>query len=452
MENSLQNLQKLQSASTAQQVKDLYHSLKVGGHLLPVDLLPEYVKQIECKHWDLDYNGNILLNHFGGERNKLVAFESSPDGNCFYNSLSLLMFGNEKHAYKLRYLLLEFIIENFNHLRLNNPLLNIPNLNLFLGLSISNTLLACSKIPISGSKDAWSTSMTGFCASKAFNINLNIIYPPVSGFEDPYYLFPQRFEVSAPRLSLSVLWSSSSLVQTGTPQYLLNHFLPCCSSVVKRYKFPNSYLALINKIKEILFSPLSFVGFPTNFFDLNSFISPKVVNNQVIPVSNVTSGNVSPISFNEDEINIEDVDINSCKMELLPEYNDDTFVNNDEKSDPNILYLKYNSQISFKENLKISKFTPPQALKFIVSENYKIIDSFNFEKNNCCFKVDSSIIKSVVDETCKFVHKFNSKKLFYFINDKMELIKTKNNEKAQDEGKVFEIVEHILIRNAKLNS
>ena len=88
----LRYLKKLQNASTALQVKDLYHSLKIGGHLLPVNF-PDLMQQIECTNWDLDYNGNVVLSHFGGERNRLVAFESSPDGNCLFNSLSLLMFG-----------------------------------------------------------------------------------------------------------------------------------------------------------------------------------------------------------------------------------------------------------------------------------------------------------------------------------------------------------------------
>ena len=103
----------------------------------------------------------------------------------------------------------------------------------------------------------------------------------------------------------------------------------------------------------------------------------------------------------------------------MPEYNDDIFVHNDEKSDPNILYFNYNTEISSKVNLKISKLTQPQALKFIVSDNYTIVNSFNFEKkNNCCFKVDSSGIKSVVDESCKLIHKLNSKNFFTILMTK----------------------------------
>ena len=44
--------------------------------------------------------------------------------------------------------------------------------------------MACLRVP-DGTRAVWSTSMTGFLAAQAFNISLNVIYPPVSGLEDP---------------------------------------------------------------------------------------------------------------------------------------------------------------------------------------------------------------------------------------------------------------------------
>ena len=83
-----------------------------------------------------------------------------------------------------------FIIESYYSLLLNNPTVNLPNLNTLLGFSIDVSLMACLRIP-DGSRAAWSTSMTRFLAAQAFIISLNVIYPPISGFEDPYFLFPR---------------------------------------------------------------------------------------------------------------------------------------------------------------------------------------------------------------------------------------------------------------------
>ena len=43
-----------------------------------------------------------------------------------------------------------------------------------------------------------------FFAAQAFNISLNVIYPPVSGFEDPYFLFPQRYYGPSSSLKLNI--------------------------------------------------------------------------------------------------------------------------------------------------------------------------------------------------------------------------------------------------------
>ena len=50
------NLQKLQCASSAQQVMDLYQSLKTDGHLQPVHL-SDVRKHLEMDKFELHYNG-----------------------------------------------------------------------------------------------------------------------------------------------------------------------------------------------------------------------------------------------------------------------------------------------------------------------------------------------------------------------------------------------------------
>ena len=62
------------------------------------------------------------------------------------------MFGVEHHAYQLRFVLLVSIVDNYDYLLLNNPTINLSNLNSFLGYYIADTLLSCSRIPVSCSK------------------------------------------------------------------------------------------------------------------------------------------------------------------------------------------------------------------------------------------------------------------------------------------------------------
>ena len=169
-----------------------------------------------------------------------------------------------------------FIIENYDSLLLNNPTVNLANLNTLLGFSIDDSIMACSRIP-DGSRAAWSTSITGFLAAQAFNISLNVIYPPVSGFEDPYFLFPQRHEGHSSILKVNILWTSSNLVQSGGNQYMFNHFVPCVNHTYKRYEVPESHLSLLENFKQKLFSPLTFTGYPTNFSSLKNSLYPKII-------------------------------------------------------------------------------------------------------------------------------------------------------------------------------
>ena len=76
------------------------------------------------------------------------------------------------------------------------------------------TFITRSRVP-GGTRAAWTTSMPGFLAAQAFNISLNVIYPPVSGFEDPYFLFSQRYYGPSSSLKLNFLWTSTNLVQPG---------------------------------------------------------------------------------------------------------------------------------------------------------------------------------------------------------------------------------------------
>ena len=120
-----QNLMMFQKAQIATEVISLYNTLEEGQ--LQDITLSDYSMQLDLNAGKLDYNGNVLLQHYGGERNMLVGYESTPDGNCFFNSLSFVLYGDESHSYQLRYLLMVFIVKNYDSLLLDNPTVSLPN-------------------------------------------------------------------------------------------------------------------------------------------------------------------------------------------------------------------------------------------------------------------------------------------------------------------------------------
>ena len=65
------NLLKLKSLSNALELRQLYAKLKSEDQFQEV-ILSDFNKKLDLKFNQLDYNGNVLLPHFGGERNRLV--------------------------------------------------------------------------------------------------------------------------------------------------------------------------------------------------------------------------------------------------------------------------------------------------------------------------------------------------------------------------------------------
>ena len=363
------NLIKLQSASNSLQLRQLYTKLKSEGQFQEV-VLSDFKKKVDLEFSQLDYNGNVFLQHFGGEHNKLVAYQSSPDGNCFYNSLSILLYGDESSPIQLRYLLTVFIIENYDSLLLNNPTVNLPNLNTLLGFSIDDSLMACSRIP-DGSRAAWSTSMTGFLAAQAFNISLNVIYPPVSGFEDPYFLFPQRHEGHSSILKVNILWTSSNLVQSGGNQYMFNHFVPCVNHTYKRYEVPESHLSLLENFKQKLFSPLTFTGYPTNFSSLKNSLYPKIIiSNSFDSEEETLSKNKRADTFEKQKVFVQD---KGCEKEKSSK-DLKSELNNEKKNSLNINSSVNSEKLIFKHDkgdmLRNSKKTDSPEHKSLYVKPY----------------------------------------------------------------------------------
>ena len=62
------NLIKLQSASNSLQLRQLYAKLKSEDQFQEV-VLSDFKKKVDLEFSQLDYNGNVLLQHFRGEHN-----------------------------------------------------------------------------------------------------------------------------------------------------------------------------------------------------------------------------------------------------------------------------------------------------------------------------------------------------------------------------------------------
>ena len=99
-----------------------------------------------------------------GYESNYVAYEAQANGNCFFNSLSICLYGNPGSAYKLRVLTLKYIVRNFYVLPDDFP-----------NEGKVQTLKACMNLY------GWSNPLTIYCAAHALSITINLARPQYEG-------------------------------------------------------------------------------------------------------------------------------------------------------------------------------------------------------------------------------------------------------------------------------
>ena len=188
----------------------LVQSLK----LMPLNCqLPDYENtsvssdQVTVK---MNQEANRVLDRYNEK--DFVAFNSTPDGNCLFNAVSICLFATEEHHHALRLLTLKWMGDNFEALK---ECRQLPTSD-----GLVETLQDCAK------NRAWSNVLTVFCLAQALRVKINAVHPPENGICDMSYLaLPKVLEpISGPPLNeIHVMWWLVSKVEG---KFQANHFVP----------------------------------------------------------------------------------------------------------------------------------------------------------------------------------------------------------------------------------
>ena len=197
-------------ANMARNPDFLIQSLK----LMPLNChLPDYEStsvssdQVTVK---VNEEANKVLDRYNEK--DYVAFNSTPDGNCLFNAVSICLFATEEHRHVLRLLTLKWMGDNFEALK---ECRQLPTSD-----GLVETLQDCAK------NRAWSNILTVFCLAQALQIKINAVHPPENGICDMSYLaLPKVLEpISGPPLKeIHIMWWSAS---KGEGKFQANHFVP----------------------------------------------------------------------------------------------------------------------------------------------------------------------------------------------------------------------------------
>ena len=160
----------------------------------------------------VDEFSNDLLQSYG--ESEFIAFNSSKDGSCLFNALSLTLYGSEIHSKELR---VKALIE----LVLNEPGIQsrLPDDAWKVTRNYQETVLECA------SNSGFSDAFTIMALSSALRIGIYSIYPPVNGLTDKaFIIFNGLFSlVAEPKVTVHIMWTHThSKKRYWTP----NHFVP----------------------------------------------------------------------------------------------------------------------------------------------------------------------------------------------------------------------------------
>ena len=169
-----------------------------------------------------DHNSNQIL-----EYNNTIyhcALNSSADGNCFFNSLSISLYGNELHSTELRVKTLISMIINWDEI-----IKIIPSEVFKITSTIFESLEECSR------NFGWSNCITIASAAYALNIEIQSIYPPMNGFLDfsftsLNYIFNAQ---EVPKKRIYLMWTNTlSKKSINGRMWIPNHFVPVVPIII----------------------------------------------------------------------------------------------------------------------------------------------------------------------------------------------------------------------------
>ncbi|WAQ94063.1 hypothetical protein MAR_006534 [Mya arenaria] len=153
-----------------------------------------------------------------------VALKSTPDGDCFFNSISTLLSGDESRSIEMRYRCVLELVSNKSAIQLHPQYKKLH----LISCDIDEECISCTK-------QGNSSSMTRFIAmSRVLNLQIDVIYPAVSGSKN-YYFQVLNTTLRLPfadthKGRLTLMWSSLRLPEVPA-KWEANHIGPLVSNV-----------------------------------------------------------------------------------------------------------------------------------------------------------------------------------------------------------------------------
>ena len=159
----------------------------------------------------------------------MVPICSSANGNCFFNSLSIALYGDESNVKILKMLTAIWYASNHKIVDKHYPRMQI---------AFESKLSTLKSGAIDG---AWSDIRTFICASNALNIAIKSVYPPHNGLQDIMsqtlntVIIPINCPDQGALRTASVLWTGGFIKTTSGKVFKPNHFVPLVPECENRY-------------------------------------------------------------------------------------------------------------------------------------------------------------------------------------------------------------------------
>lgn len=171
-----------------------------------------------------------------GLRHRFTPYSITGDGNCLFNAVATLLWGNEENWKLVKAKTAQFFANNHERLRGGR----YGDLEVFFESDLE-TMKSCA---VDG---CWSNTLTMVAIANALNLTINSVYPPLNGVDDLVYrtvnttIQPISENGIAAEKTISIMWTgpydveahSSGLSESTRRTFVPNHFvalLDCCEN------------------------------------------------------------------------------------------------------------------------------------------------------------------------------------------------------------------------------
>ena len=167
-----------------------------------------------------------IMGQYMGEITNRKPVETTGDGDCLFNAVSILLNGNESLSVELRFLTVLEMVNEEKKVQNQDDRASIK----ILSPNYEQAVLDCAKI------SAYSSMWTAVALSYVVDRPLKTHYPAVNGSKDlAFRAFNATFNAKAAGELLDVMWTSTSNVSNRKKIWTPNHFVAMVPIIVDEH-------------------------------------------------------------------------------------------------------------------------------------------------------------------------------------------------------------------------